>query len=163
MYNDKPYNRVDHDSLPYCLFRSFFTDSAERWLPLLTELTEAVETLRVYCTATREVPPRIVLVQKFDNLRNHFLFRNWCSRRRFMNFLQRYCIMKSFSRIYTVLEVTRFFICTFLWSIWIGRWNFSLIERLWFFPYKRAKNVFTDKVSDNTDKNLISYSIYVLS
>lgn len=30
-------------SYPYCLFKSSFTDSAERWLPLLTELTEAGE------------------------------------------------------------------------------------------------------------------------
>lgn len=80
---------------------------------LLTELTEAVELFGVYCIATREAPSRIVLVQKFDNLQNHFLFRNWCSRHaKLMNSLQRWRIIKFLSNVYKTPQVsyTSFFI-----------------------------------------------------
>lgn len=84
---------------------------------LLTELTEAVELFGVYCIATREAPSRIVLVRKFDNLQNHFLFRNWCSRRaKLMNSLQRWRIIKFLSNVYKTPQVsyTSFFHSQFL-------------------------------------------------
>lgn len=77
-YNDKPYNRVDHE-LPVLSIQKFLYRLSRALTAITDRVNRSWGTLRVYFTATREVPSRIVLVQQFDNLRNHFLFRNWCS------------------------------------------------------------------------------------